>query len=215
MKILLADDHALFREGMRYVLQRLFDVVEIIEAGTFQDALVIAESAAELDLILLDLNMPGSEGSKAVYYFKLHCPGVPVVVVSGEESSTNMEKAMRFGAAGFICKSSSSNAMLGALNLVLSGGVYIPPEILCRSNYVPDDKRTVRVHGVELTLRQMEVLQYLCDGKSNKEIAYAIHLAEGTVKVHIAAVYQTLRVNNRLDAVKVAQKMGLLGVVHG
>lgn len=217
MKILLADDHALFREGMRYVLQQLPGSVEILETGNFQDALKLAGQHPELDLALLDLHMPGSDGPKSVSYFHQRYPHIPVVVVSGEEASANMEKVMNYGAMGFVSKSSGAQAMLGALNLVLSGGVYVPPEIL-RHHFAETatvDKRSQHTNGYGLTPRQMDVLQHLCAGMSNKEIASHISLAEGTVKIHVAAVYQTLKVNSRLEAVRAAERLGLVGVANG
>lgn len=217
MKILFADDHVLFREGMRYVLQQLSDEAEILEAGNFQDALKLAEQHPELELALLDLHMPGSDGPKSVSYFHQRYPHIPVVVVSGEEASSNMEKVMNYGASGFVSKSATAQTMLGALNLVLSGGVYVPPEIL-RYHALDNghtDKRSLYTNSYGLTPRQMEVLQHLCNGMSNKEIATTINLAEGTVKIHVAAVYQTLKVNSRLEAARVAGHLGLLGASNG
>lgn len=226
MKILLVDDHALFRDGMRYVLQQLPEAVEIMEAGNFPDSLRLAMQHPELDLALLDLNMPGSEGPMSIRYFHQHYPHIPVVVVSGEEGRGYMEKVMNYGAMGFISKNSTAAVMLGALNLVLSGGVYIPPEMLrhhgvMAENILPDnehemiDRRSLRTNEYGLTCRQMEVLRHIAAGLSNKEIAEAVHLAEGTVKIHIAAVYQTLRVGNRMEAVRLAEKLGLLDAFHG
>ena len=217
MKILLADDHALFREGMRYVLQRLSEGVEILEAGTFQDALKLATQHPELELALLDLHMPGSDGPKSVSYFRRRYPHIPVVVVSGEEASLNMEKVLNYGASGFVSKSSGSQTMLDASKLVLSGGVYIPPQLRSRPamNMAKKDKRSLNTNSYGLTQRQMEVLQHLCMGMSNKEIASTINLAEGTVKIHVAAVYQTLKVSNRLEALRVAEHLGLVGELHG
>lgn len=217
MKILLADDHALFRDGMRYVLQRLSGEVEILEAGTFQDALKLAGQHPELELALLDLHMPGSDGPRSIGYFHQRYPHIPVVVVSGEEASLNMEKVMSFGAAGFVSKGSSAQTMLDALNLVLSGGVYVPPEMLRQHAAEPGpmDKRSLHTNDYGLTPRQMEVLHHLCAGMSNKEIASAIHLAEGTVKIHVAAVYHTLKVNSRLEAVRTAEQLGLFGGARG
>lgn len=211
MKILLVDDHALFREGLSYVLQQLSDVVEIVEAGTFQDGLTRAAAETGLDLALLDLHMPGSEGPKSVGYFHQCFPAIPVVVISGEEASANIEKVINYGAAGFICKSASSQVMLGALRLVLSGGVYVPPEILRHHPVEVADKRNM--HG--LTPRQLDVLEHLCGGMSNKTIAAAMNLAEGTVKIHVAAIYHTLNVSSRLEAVRAAEHLGLFGVPHG
>lgn len=213
MKILLADDHVLFREGMRYVLRQLSDHVEILEAGNFQEAVSLAEIHPELDLALLDLHMPGSNGVESVSYFLQRYPHIPVVVVSGECASENMEKAMNYGAAGFVSKSSTSQVMLGALKLVLAGGVYVPPEILHHHLAASADR--LYADGYALTRRQQEVLQYLCRGMSNKEIASHIHLAEGTVKIHVAAIFHALKVNNRLEAVRVAEQLGLIGVSYG
>lgn len=221
MKILLVDDHALFRDGMRYVLQQLPEEVEILEAGNFHDGLKLAMQHPELDLALLDLNMPGSEGPISIRFFHQRYPHIPVVVVSGEEGRDYMEKVMNYGAMGFISKSSTAAVMLSALNLVLSGGVYIPPQLLRQYGEMagkePDvtDRRSLHTNEYGLTQRQMEVLTHLAAGLSNKEIAGAIHLAEGTVKIHVAAVYQTLRVGNRMEAVRMAEKLGLVGVPHG
>lgn len=216
MKILLVDDHALFREGMRYVLQQLSDAVTILEGGNFQEALMLAGQHPELDLVLLDLHMPGSDGPASVGYFRKRYPSMPVVVVSGEENSRSMEKVMNYGASGFVCKSSNTRVMLDALQLVLSGGVYTPHEMLRhQTGGATSDKRSANTNGCGLTRRQMDALEHLCAGMSNKEIAAAMQLAEGTVKVHIAAVYQTLKVSSRLEAVRAAEQLGLVGVPHG
>jgi len=220
MKILLVDDHALFRDGMRYVLQQLPEAVEILEAGNFPDGLKLATQHPELDLALLDLNMPGSDGPLSIRFFHQRYPHIPVVVVSGEEGRGYMEKAMSYGAMGFVCKSSGAAVMLGALNLVLSGGVYIPPQLLRQQGETAGnpqdvaDRRRLHTNEYGLTQRQMEVLTHIAAGLSNKEIAEAIHLAEGTVKIHVAAVYQTLCVGNRMEAVRMAEKLGLIGAHH-
>lgn len=224
MKILLVDDHALFREGLRYVLQQLPEEVEILEAGNFHDGLKLAELYPELDLALLDLNMPGSEGPVSIKFFHQRYPHIPVVVVSGEDERGTMEKVMNHGAMGFVCKNSTAPVMLSALNLVLSGGVYIPPQILQQHSVAEPrpregerlDRRSLRTNEYGLTARQMEVLKHLAAGLSNKEIAHAVDLAEGTVKIHVAAVYQLLRVNSRMEAVRVAEQLGLIGASsHG
>lgn len=218
MKILLADDHCLFREGMRYVLQQLQERVEIFEASNFPDALKQAEQHPELDLALVDLNMPGSEGPISIKFFHQRFPHIPVVVVSGEDGRGNMEKVMNYGAMGFVCKSSTAPVMLSALHLVLAGGVYVPPQLLQQQemhlNSMPEhvDKRSLNTNEYGLTSRQMQVLTHLAEGLSNKQIAQEVNLAEGTVKIHVAAVYQVLRVNSRMEAVRVAEQLGLIGV---
>ncbi len=221
MKILLVDDHALFREGMRYVLKQLPEEVEVMEAGNFQDGLKFAELHPELDLALLDLNMPGSEGPISIKYFHQRYPHIPVVVVSGEEDRGIMSKVMNYGAMGFVCKNATAAVMLGALNLILSGGIYIPsqllqkPDIPAAGDTGAKDGRSMRTNEYGLTGRQMQVLTHLAAGLSNKEIAEAVCLAEGTVKIHVAAVYQTLRVGSRMEAVRVAEKLGLINDTTG
>src|SRR3990167_5739303 len=130
MKNFLGGDYAFFSDGVRYLLQQLPEEVEILEAGNFPDGLKLAMQHPELDLALLDLNMPGSEGPVSIRFFHQRYPHIPVVVVSGEEGRGCMEKVMNYGAMGFISKSSTAAVMLSALNLVLSGGVYIPPQLL-------------------------------------------------------------------------------------
>lgn len=211
MKILLADDHALFRDGMCYVLRKLDEQVEIVDAGNFPDALDVASAHPDLDLALLDLNMPGSEGAASVKLFHARFPDVPVVVVSGSNQRDDIEKVMNYGAMGFISKMSSGQDMVQALRLVLDGGIYLPPQLLQHVlNQVREDKRSWRTNEFGLTVRQMEVLQQLATGLSNKDIGEAIGLAEGTVKIHVAAIFQTLGVNKRVDAVHAARRLGLL-----
>lgn len=211
MKILLVDDHALFRDGMHYVLHKLDEQVDILDAGNFPDALNAARDNPDLDLALLDLNMPGSEGAPSVKLFHTRYPDVPVVVVSGTDQRDDIEKVMNSGAMGFISKMSSGQDMIHALRLVLDGGVYLPPQLLQHAlSQVREDKRSWRTNEFGLTVRQMEVLERLATGLSNKDIGLAIGLAEGTIKIHVAAIFQALRVNKRIDAVQTAQRMGLL-----
>ena len=219
MKILLVDDHSLFREGMRYVLRQLPEACEIFEAGNYPDGLKQAELHPELDLVLMDLNMPGSEGAISIKFFHQRFPHIPVVVVSGEDNRVQMEKVMSYGAMGFVCKSSTAPVMLSALNLVLAGGGYVPPQMLQQPSMLGagaserTDKRSLNTNEYGLTARQMQVLGHLAEGLSNKQIAQAVDLAEGTVKIHVAAVYQILRVNSRMEAVRVAEQLGLIGTV--
>jgi DNA-binding NarL/FixJ family response regulator len=221
IKVLLVDDHALFRDGMRYVLQQLADEVEILDAGNFQDALQLARDNTDIDLALLDLNMPGSDGAPSILLFHRSYPDVPLVVVSGSDQRDDIESVMESGAMGFISKMSSSKIMLSALRMVLDGGVYLPPQLLQQvmgsveqgeNNVV--NKRAQRATKFGLTSRQLEVLQYLASGLSNKEISLKMNLAEGTVKIHTAAVYQALHVNSRLEAVSTARRLGFLPPVE-
>lgn len=211
MKILLMDDHALFRDGMHYVLRQLDAQVEIMDAGSFPEGLEKAKAHPDLDLALLDLNMPGSAGADSVKVFHARNPSVPVVVVSGIDQRDDIEKVMTNGAMGFISKMSSGEDMVHALRVVLDGGVYLPPQLLEHAlGRGREDRRHWRTNEFGLTLRQMQVLQHLATGLSNKDIAQAVGLAEGTVKVHVAAIFSALHVKKRIDAVQVAQRMGML-----
>jgi DNA-binding NarL/FixJ family response regulator len=202
---------------MRYVLQQLADEVEILDSGNFQDALQLARDHSDIDLALLDLNMPGSDGAPSIQLFHRSFPDVPLVVVSGSDQRDDIESVMESGAMGFISKMSSSKIMLSALRMVLDGGVYLPPQLLQQVVSTVDqgeefaaNKRTHRANKFGLTARQLEVLQYLAAGLANKEISQKMNLAEGTVKIHTAAVYQTLHVNSRLEAVSTARRLGFL-----
>ena len=210
----MVDDHELFRDGMRYVLQQLADEVEVVDSGNFEDGMRQAANDPNIDLALLDLHMPGSNGVKSVLMFHANNPGIPLVVVSGSDQREDIEKVMEYGAMGFISKLSSGKIMLGALRMVLDGGVYLPPQLLQQAITNLDqgsaDKRFVRNSKNWLTTRQMQTLELLAEGLSNKEISERLNLAEGTVKIHTAAVYQALRVNSRLEAVSTARKLGFL-----
>jgi DNA-binding NarL/FixJ family response regulator len=213
MKIILADDHTLFREAMLHPLQQLDPNAEVLQAGTATQALELAAANPNLDLVLLDLSMPGAEGLSAVMAFRDRFPDAPLVVLSANEDHDNIEKVLDAGASGFIPKSSSTQVMLGALRLVLSGGVYLPELLLSRTQSAarpagaPPAKPGARgtagaLVGVdELTPRQLEVLQALAEGLSNKQIGRKLNLSEGTVKVHLAAIFRALDAKNRTDAV--------------
>lgn len=211
MRILLIDPHELFREGLRYVLQKLHGgATEILEAGDFYEGLTMA--GQHPDLVLLELHAPGCDGAVSIKLFRRQFPSVPLVVVSSEEDRQVIGRALDYGANGFVCKSAKEGALLGALRLVLEGGVYVPAQYLSQSAPVPAGavvgRKSIRDYG--LTERQMNILGYLTAGLGNKEIGNMIGIAEGTVKVHVAAVFQALHVNSRTEAVRVAERLGLL-----
>ncbi len=211
MKILLADDHALFREGMHHVMHQLEshlgEQIEIQDAGNFLEALEVAEKNPDICLALLDLKMPGSDGASTIKLFHSRHPDIILVVLSGTDHREDILGAMNSGATGFISKSSNSKEMLQALRMVLDGGTYLPPQLLKQEK---GDNKNWRATKFGLTARQIEVLRYLGQGWSNKSIAEATGLSEGTVKVHVAAVFNALRVNNRVDAARAGRRLGLL-----
>lgn len=206
MKVLLADDHPLFREGVKPVLQKLDARLEIIEAIDYPSAFAAMHQAGEVDLALIDLYMPGMSGVEGVIRFRAAFPGIPLVVLSAAEQAEDIHRLLAAGALGYITKSSPSEVILGALRLVLAGGVYIPPSLLNHPNGGVEHDPS---RPAPLTLRQVEVLRELAKGQSNKQIAKALEVTEGTVKIHLAAIFRILKVNNRTEAVLVAQKMGL------
>lgn len=216
LQVLMADDHALFRDGMRYVLQQLSDQVDILCAGDFAETLRQAETNPGIDLALIDLNMPGSDGVASIRIFHQRFPGIPLVVVSGSEQRAEIEWVMEYGAMGFISKMSSGKEMVNALRIVLNGDIYFPQQLLpqpdagATAQAGMEDRSSLHTNKHGLTKRQMEALQHLAEGLSNKEIAQKMNLAEGTIKVHVAAAYQVLQVSSRLDAVRRAQKLGLI-----
>ena len=210
MKILVIDDHTLIRQAMQNMLRVLDSSAEVLESADCSAALALAASQPDLDLILLDLHLPGMGGMDALSHFRQSHPAVPVVVLSGANDRQTVLAAIDRGAMGFIPKSSSNAVMLSALRLVLSGGVYLPLEILDHAGLstVENAGSTTPV-DLGLTERQMEVLALLLQGNSNKLICRELGLAEGTVKVHVTAVLKALNVTSRTQAVIAASKLGL------
>ncbi|HUP29565.1 MAG TPA: response regulator transcription factor [Usitatibacter sp.] len=213
MKVLVIDDHALIRAGLRPVLEQLSpgETVLVLEAHSYARGVEIATANPELDLVLLDLNLPNVTGLAALVDLQERFPEVPVVIVSGEDEPALVREAFERGALGFIPKSSTSAVILSALRLVLSGGTYLPREIMLAAQpAVPVPRsQTMDLRGLDLTPRQVEVLQLILAGKSNKVICRELGLAEGTVKNHVAAVLKALNASNRVEALVAAAKLGL------
>jgi DNA-binding NarL/FixJ family response regulator len=207
VKILVADDHAMFRDGLRYALASLDDDVEILEAKDCAEALALVGSHPDLDLVLLDLAMPGMDGLAGLHALRARRPAVPVVILSGSEEPADARRALDRGAMGFIPKSSSSSVMLGALRLVLSGGVYLPPAFLEHFQTGRTLSGAPSIETLGLTPRQHDVLRLLGKGQSNKEIARVLGLAVGTVKLHISAILRALGVGSRTRAVIAAARL--------
>lgn len=212
--VLLADDHVLFRDGMRYLLQQLNDQITILCSGSFSETIAIAASNPVIDLALLDLQMPGSDGVGSVRIFNQRFPHIPVVVVSGSDNPADIDWAMEYGAMGFIAKSSSAKEMLDVLRSVLVGDRRVAQQLSAQSAQersqaeVSSQSPSGNIYG--LTKRQIECLQNLTDGLTNKEMSVKMKLADGTVKAHVAAVFQVLKVGCRTDAVRRAVKLGLV-----
>lgn len=208
MKILLADDHPLFREGVKPVLLKLDRRVTLIEADDYPSAFAAMHRVREVDLALLDLYMPGMSGLEGIARFRAAFPDIPVVVLSASEQIEDIEKLLAAGALGYITKSSPSDVILSALQRVLAGRVYVPPNLLEQSAAEPAAQLKNSAANA-LTSRQIEVLRQLAKGLSNRQIGDNLQVTEGTIKLHVAAIFRLLKVNNRTEAVLVAQKMSL------
>jgi DNA-binding NarL/FixJ family response regulator len=219
IRVLMVDDHVLFRDGMRYVLHQLADEVEVLDTGYMDDAFRLADENPDLDLVLMDLHMPGSFGVPTVSNFHKNFPAIPIVVVSGVDERESIERVMEIGAMGFISKMSPSKVMLAALRLVLDGGIYVPTQVL--ANYpmnnelsMAGDRRVSRSVAHGLTLRQVETLKLLAEGLDNKEISLRMGVAEGTVKAHLASVFHALRVKSRTEAVCAGRRLGIVNFLE-
>ncbi len=203
MKILLVDDHTLFRDGLKLVLQKIADDVLISECGTCAEAYEIIKKKGGFDLILLDIGLPVISGLDGLQEFRKLDPSAPIVFLSGSDDQNLIRKALDLGVMGYIPKTLDSEVMLQAIHLILKGGRYIPDNILLDSGRENHSK-------FALTSRQGEILTLISQGKSNKEIAKALGIADNTVRVHISAVFQILKVNNRTEAAFTALQEGLI-----
>lgn len=201
MRILLIDDHALFREGLKFLLCDLADDLEFVEAGSCEAALACGE---DVGIALLDLQLPETSGLDALQMIRENLPDTAVVVLSSDDRPEIARAAIEAGAAGFIPKSSSRNLLIAALQLVLAGGCYLPPHLLDASHASATSGRhrsSVQTPLDHLSERQREVLMGAVRGKPNKVIARDLDITEGTVKAHMSASFRALGVTNRTEAV--------------
>jgi DNA-binding NarL/FixJ family response regulator len=209
MKILLIDDHVLIREALQGIFKELRPDATVLEAANCSQGMRLAEEHADLEVILLDLTLPDGDGFNVLADLRELYPAVSIVVLSATNDRDKVMRALDLGAVGFIPKSTQRAVMLSGLQLVLSGGIYIPPEILTRkelpSSPAPKQIATaqsrVSPRDLGLTERQVEVLALMMQGKSNKAICGVLHLSESTVKNHVGAILKVLRVTNRTEAV--------------
>lgn len=213
MNVLLIDDHALFRSGMRYLLADLDRELHFLEAGTVVEALAFA--GQPVDLVLLDLVMPDASGERAIVEVRAAFEQATLVVVSSEEEPWLVRRAIELGASGFVPKTSSPRILPHALRLVLAGGVYLPPHVLRERDFaappppLAEGAAPPRIEG--LSERQTETLLKAVLGRSNKSIAREMEVSEGTVKAHLTVAYRVLGVGNRTEAVYAVARLGLSG----
>jgi DNA-binding NarL/FixJ family response regulator len=216
-QILIVDDHAMLREGIRLLLDKHRFPCELLEASSCDEALKCLERNVDVNWILLDLGLPDISGIDALQLLRKHFPSVPVVVLSGTEDRAQVLECINRGAMGFIAKSCDSVELVRALRVVFDGGVYLPTglfgqvspaRLVAAASVVSTTRR--ELSGLGLTPRQIEVIGFLVQGLPNKSIAKRLDLSEATVKTHVAAGLRALNVKNRTQAVFAVAKMGLL-----
>ncbi|MCE5987601.1 response regulator transcription factor [Pseudomonas sp. 5FOS] len=205
-KILIADDHPLFREAIHNVISDGFQGSEVMETADLDSALALTHEHDDLDLILLDLNMPGMHGLNGLITLRNEAPTTPVVIVSAEQEKQIVLQAITYGAVGFITKSSPRSQMIEAIEQILNGNVYLPPDII-RAQKSSTSRRLSDAPSFPpemlqaLTRKQLLVLERMTKGESNKQIAYTLDIAETTVKAHVSAILRKLNVHNRVQAI--------------
>src|SRR3990172_8231315 len=203
-RLVIADDHPLFRGAMREAISGLLEKVDIAEAGTFDDVVELLSS--DVDLVLLDLAMPGVRGFSGLVYMRAQYPSVPVIVVSANDDPTAIRRCMEFGASGFIPKTLGVDSIGGGIWGVLGGGVWAPPDVDLSAG---SDSEAAELIGrmATLTPQQVRVLMMLSEGLLNKQIAYQLGVSEATVKAHVSAILQKLGVESRTQAVIAVKKI--------
>jgi DNA-binding NarL/FixJ family response regulator len=210
-KFVIADDHALFRTGLRLLLVDGCGPGEVREASDVPELRALLAQDPEVDLIVLDLFMPGMNGGATLRELRQAYPGLRFVVMSASEERKNVLDALGAGAFGYIPKSLEPQAMIAAFQQILSGGIYAPTLLLTEPTAAPEPAPTSVDPQILATLtpRQCEVLRLLGKGQANKEIARALDISEGTVKIHLAAIFRLLDVRNRTEAVLKASALDL------
>jgi DNA-binding NarL/FixJ family response regulator len=204
--IVIADDHPLFRGAMRQAVTAAAPGMEIVEAGSFEDVTRRLAAGGEVDLVLLDLNMPGMQGFSGLAYLRASHPETPVLVVSGSDSSQVVRRCLEFGAAGFLPKTEGIDTMRDAIRAVLAGGSWTPADY---DPGQPEDRESAELvrRLASLTPQQVRVLMMLSEGKLNKQIAYELDVSEATVKAHVSAILTKLDVDSRTQAVIAASRI--------
>jgi DNA-binding NarL/FixJ family response regulator len=208
MKLLLVDDHALFREALRALLGKVSPDVVVVEAGSVREAIACCGETA-FRVVLLDLGLMESDGIETLQQFRAGAPEVPVVVLSGDRDPAVIRDAIEQGAVGYIPKAHTAEQMVNALGFVVSGGVYLPADAL----YAEPSAASPASDGgrfQSLSPRQQQVARLLLQGQTNKAIARELELSEGTVKAHVSAIYQIIGARNRVEAVTLAARHGFI-----
>lgn len=213
MKILVVDDHSLITDALSVLFLDLDPAAEVLTTRTAEGGMELLEKNPDLDLVVLDLGMPGVSGTSLLESMVAHSPEMKILVLSGQQDPRNVMRVLQLGAAGFVPKSMASDTLLAAVKFVLSGGVYIPADLLEEVNRVamigtPERPREASSTRVELTERQEQVLHLLARGAPIKIICRELGLSEGTVKTHVTAIYRAFNASNRTEALLAARRHG-------
>jgi len=208
-KIIIADDHPLFRAALRQAVTQALTGVEIIEADSLAAVQEAVSEHSDADLVLLDLHMPGTNGFTGLVFLRGQNPALPVVVVSGSEEPPVMKRAIDYGASGFIPKSAPLETISEAITTVLEGEEWLPRELTEGHDEVSDEERKFAEALASLTPQQFRVLTMLTEGLLNKQIAYELNVSEATIKAHVTAILRKLGVHSRTQAVIAAQGMSV------
>lgn len=212
MKLLIIDDHSIVREGVAALLGRPGSGIEVVQACDATEGLAVIDDHADLDAVLLDLYLPGRDGISALRDIAERRPDLPVILLSSSENPADVRRGLAAGALGYLPKSASRQTLMSALELVLSGEIYVPP-IMLKEN-IPtadgDDALARDTPNSALTERQLAVLTLLCQGLSNKEIGRELQVTERTVKAHVTAIFKYLRAVNRTQAAAAARQAKLV-----
>ncbi|ABD90344.1 response regulator [Rhodopseudomonas palustris] len=204
--LIIADDHPLFRDALRHAVASVVPTAKIGEAGTFEELTAILEQEADVDLVLLDLSMPGISGFSGLIYLRAQYPAIPVVVVSASDDVGTIRRSLDFGASGFVPKRFGVEKLKDAIQKVLDGDVWVPPDIDLNAASDPEMTK-LRDRLITLTPQQVRVLMMLSEGLLNKQIAYELGVSEATIKAHVSAILQKLGVESRTQAVIAAAKI--------
>lgn len=211
MKLLIVDDHPVLREGLAALLRQAGPDAKVLQARNAQEGIAAVENNADLDVVVLDLLMPGMDGWQAISEFGRRRPELPIIVLSSSEDPQDARKALALGALGYVPKSASQHVLLSAIRMVLNGDLYVPPLVLNEPDSAVDRQSGRTDEGAaRLTPRQIEILQMLSKGAPNKTIATALDLSEKTVKAHISAIFKALNVVNRTQAAAAGREAGLI-----
>ncbi|ACI91846.1 two component transcriptional regulator, LuxR family [Afipia carboxidovorans OM5] len=204
--LVIADDHPLFRGALREAVTSVVPGTNIDEAGAFGELTALLEKESDIDLVLLDLSMPGVSGFSGLIYLRAQYPAIPVVVVSASDDGETIRRSMEFGASGFIPKRFGVETLREAISKVMNGDIWTPSDVDLSTGVDPDMAK-LRDRLITLTPQQVRVLMMLSEGLLNKQIAYELGVSEATIKAHVSAILQKLGVESRTQAVIVAAKI--------